>query len=174
EEKIVADALKQVFQDNHIKLDFYTTIAKLEQRQNAKNQFRPITSMLLGLASLIASVGAIGLSGTLAIGVLQRTREIGVLRAIGASSGAIFKLFMLEGLFHGLMAWLISIPIAYFSAEPLSQKLGEIMLGIQLDFSFSWLAVWLWLAIVTVLVLSASYLPARHATRIVVRDSLNY
>ncbi|MFI3219033.1 MAG: ABC transporter permease, partial [Methylococcales bacterium] len=93
EEKIVADALKQVFQDNHIKLDFYTTIAKLEQRHNAKNQFRPITSMLLGLASLIASVGAIGLSGTLAISVLQRTREIGVLRAIGASSSAIFKLF---------------------------------------------------------------------------------
>ncbi|MFI3190325.1 hypothetical protein BCS42_06225 [Crenothrix sp. D3] len=173
EEKIVADALKQVFQNNHIKLDFYTTIAKLEQRQFAKNQFRPITSMLLGLASLIASVGAIGLSGTLAIGVLQRTREIGVLRAIGASSAAIFKLFMLEGVFHGLMAWLISIPIAYFCAEPLSRKLGEIMLGIQLDFSFSWLAVWLWLAIIIVLVLLASYLPARHATRIIVRASLN-
>ncbi|MDD1610758.1 MAG: ABC transporter permease, partial [Methylococcaceae bacterium] len=174
EEKTYADALKQAFQNQHIKLDFYTTIAKLEQRHYAKNQFRPITSMLLGLASLIASVGAIGLSGTLAIGVLQRTREIGVLRAIGASSSAIFKLFMLEGFFHGLMAWLISIPIAYFSAEPLSRKLGEIMLGIQLDFSFSWLAVWLWLAIVTVLVLLASYLPARHATRIVVRASLNY
>jgi len=173
EEKIVADALKQVFQNNHIKLDFYTTIAKLEQRQFAKNQFRPITSMLLGLASLIASVGAIGLSGTLAIGVLQRTREIGVLRAIGASSAAIFKLFMLEGFFHGLMAWLISIPIAYFCAEPLARKLGEIMLGIQLDFSFSWLAVWLWLGIIIVLVLLASYLPARHATRIIVRASLN-
>ncbi len=174
EEKTYADTLKQAFQNQHIKLDFYTTIAKLEQRHYAKNQFRPITSMLLGLASLIASVGAIGLSGTLAIGVLQRTREIGVLRAIGASSSAIFKLFMLEGVFHGLMAWLISIPIAYFLAEPLSRKLGEIMLGIQLDFRFSFLAVWLWLAIVTVLVLLASYLPARHATRIVVRASLNY
>jgi putative ABC transport system permease protein len=174
QEKTYADALKQLFQNQHIKLDFYTTIAKLEQRHYAKNQFRPITSMLLGLASLIASVGAIGLSGTLAIGVLQRTREIGVLRAIGASSSAIFKLFMLEGLFHGLMAWLISIPIAYFLAEPLSRKLGEIMLGIQLDFSFSFLAVGLWLGIVTVLVLLASYLPARHATQIVVRASLNY
>jgi putative ABC transport system permease protein len=52
--------------------------------------------------------------------------------------------------------------------------LGEIMLGIQLDFSFSFLAVWLWLGLVIVLVLLASYLPARHATRIVVRDSLSY
>ena len=174
EEKTYADTLKQIFQDKHIKLDFYTTIAKLEQRQYAKNQFLPITSMLLGLASLIAAVGAIGLSGTLAISVMQRTREIGVLRAIGASSGAIFKLFMLEGFFHGLMAWLFSVPIAYFLAEPLSRKLGEIMLGIQLDFTFSFVAVWIWLGLVNALVLLASYWPARHATRIVVRSSLSY
>jgi putative ABC transport system permease protein len=174
EEKIYADALKKTFQDHHIKLDFYTTIAKLEQRQYAKNQFRPITSMLLGLASLIAAVGAIGLSGTLAIGVLQRTREIGVLRAIGASSRAVFKLFMLEGFFHGIMAWLLSIPIAYLLAEPLSRKLGEIMLGIQLDFTFSIVAVWIWLGLVSVLVLLASYWPARHATQIAVRSSLSY
>jgi putative ABC transport system permease protein len=123
---------------------------------------------------LIAAVGAIGLSGTLAISVLQRTREIGVFRAIGASSGAVFKLFLLEGFFHGLLAWLISIPVAYALAEPLSKKLGEIMLGIQLDFTFSLTAVWIWLCLVSLLVLLASYFPARHATRIVVRSSLSY
>jgi putative ABC transport system permease protein len=174
EEKQFADALKEKFQEQHIKLDFYTTTAKLEQRQFAKNQFRPITTMLLGLATLIAAVGAIGLSGTLAISVLQRTREIGVFRAIGASSGAVFKLFMLEGFFHGLLAWLISIPVAYVLVEPLSKKLGEIMLGIQLDFTFSLTAVWIWLGLVSVLVLLASYFPACHATRIVVRSSLSY
>jgi putative ABC transport system permease protein len=174
EEKKYADALKDKFHGQQIKLDFYTTNAKLEQRQFAKNQFRPITSMLLGLATMIAAVGAIGLSGTLAISVLQRTREIGVFRAIGASSGAVFRLFMLEGLLHGLIAWLISVPAAYALAEPLSRKLGETMLGIQLDFTFSWLAVWTWLGLVSVLVLLAAYFPARHATRIVVRSSLSY
>jgi len=103
EEKIYTDTLKTAFANQQIKLDIYTTLAKLEQRQFAQNQFRPLTSMLLGLASMIAAVGAIGLSGTLAISVLQRIREIGVLRAIGASSSATFKLFMLEGLFHGLL-----------------------------------------------------------------------
>lgn len=174
EEKSYADTLKKAFQDHHIPLDFYTTISTLEQRQFAKNQFKPITGMLLGLASMIAAVGGIGLSGTLAIGVLQRTREIGVLRAIGARSATIFNLFMLEGFLHGILAWLISIPVAYLLAEPLAKKLGQIMLELQLDFVFSTLSVGLWLAIILSIVVVASYWPARYATRIVVRDSLNY
>lgn len=174
EEKIYVDALKTAFQQQHIKLDFYTTLAKLEQRQFAENQFRPITGMLLGLAVMIAVVGAIGLSGTLAIGVLQRTREIGVLRAIGASSSAIFKLFILEGLFHGLLAWLISIPAAFLVAEPLAKKLGTTMLGIHLDFVFSLLSAGFWLGFVLMLAVLAAYLPARNASRIAVRAGLSY
>lgn len=174
EEKVYVDALKTAFQQQDIKMDFYMTLAKLEQRQFAENQFRPITSMLLGLATMIAAVGAIGLSGTLAIGILQRTREIGVLRAIGASSSAIFKLFMLEGLFHGLLAWLISIPFAFLLAEPLAKQLGITMLGIHLDFVFSLLSIGLWLGFVLILAILAAYLPARNASRIVVRAGLSY
>ncbi len=174
EEKTYTDSLKTAFAEQQIKLDIYTTLAKLEQRQFAQNQFRPLTSMLLGLASMIAAVGAIGLSGTLAIGVLQRTREIGVLRAIGASSSAIFKLFMLEGLFHGLLAWLVSIPLAYLLAEPLAKQLGITMLGIRLDFVFAWTAEGIWLVVVLILAVLAAYLPARKATRIIVRVGLGY
>jgi len=174
EEKRYADALKQKFQDQHIALDFYTTLATLEQRQFAKNQFIPMTSMLLSLASMIASVGGIGLSGTLAMGVLQRTREIGVLRAVGARSSTVFKLFMLEGFLHGLLAWIISVPLAYYLAEPLAKKLGLITLELQLDFVFSTLSVWLWLLLIIAIVVMASYWPARYATQIAVRDSLSY
>jgi putative ABC transport system permease protein len=80
---------------------------------------------------------------------------------------------MLEGFFHGLIAWLISIPITYFLAKPVSQKLGEVMLGIKLDFAFSSPAIWIWLGLVSLLVIIASYLPARNATQIAVRASLN-
>lgn len=157
--------LKQVFQHNAIKLDVYTTLAKLEQRQFTRNQFTPVLATLAGLAAMIASVGGMGLSGTLAIGVLQRAREIDVLRAIGAPSSAIFRLFLLEGLLHGLVAWLVSIPLAYAAAEPIARQLGKTMLGIQLDFVFNFLAVGYWLVILTVLALLASYRPARKAVR---------
>lgn len=130
--------------------------------------------MLLGLAIMIAIVGAIGLSGTLAISVLQRTREIAVLRAIGANSTTIFRIFMLEGFFHGLLAWLISVPTAYLVAAPLAKKLGLIILGMHLDFVFSQLSVLIWLIVVLILAILATYLPARNATKIVIRAGLNY
>ncbi|MBK8815357.1 MAG: ABC transporter permease [Methylococcaceae bacterium] len=166
--------LKQVFQEKAIPLDVYTTIAKLEQRQFARNQFKPVIGTLSGLAALIAAVGGIGLSGTLAIGVLQRTREIGVLRAIGAPSRAVFQLFLMEGLFHSIVAWLISAPLAFFAAEPIAKELGKTMFGIRLDFMFDLNALGYWLAIVITLAWTASYGPARKATKITVREGLSH
>jgi putative ABC transport system permease protein len=164
--------LRQRFQAQAIKLDVYTTQAKLEQRQFTRNQFNPVLGTLFGLAAMLAVVGGIGLSGALAIEVLQRTREIGVLRAIGAHSKTVFRLFMLEGLLHGLIAWALSVPLAYLLAKPVAQELGQTMLGIALDFAFDWWAVAYWLGIVLVLALAAAYWPARQAMGLTVRECL--
>jgi putative ABC transport system permease protein len=166
--------LKQRFQENNIKLDVYNTQAKLEQNQFIRNQFNPVLGTLWGLASMIAAVGGIGLSGALAISVMQRTREIGVLSAIGASSRTIYRLFLLEGLLHGLVAWVLSIPIAYLAAEPIARELGKTMLGIELDFSFDVKAVFYWLGIVLLLTWIASYWPARKASKLTVRECLQH
>jgi putative ABC transport system permease protein len=166
--------LQRGFQDQGVQLDVYTTLAKLEQRQFARNQFKPVLNTLLGLACMIAAVGGIGLSGTLAISVLQRIREIGVLRAIGAPSKVVFRMFLMEGLLHGGLAWLISIPLAYVCAEPLAKQLGRTMLGIQLDFSFDLWAILYWLLIVLSVAWLAAFWPARRATRLTIRECLGH
>lgn len=172
EEAQYVNQLKQVFQDNGLQLDVYTTQAKLEQRQFARNQFKPVISTLFGLAAMIASVGGIGLSGALAIGVLQRTREIGVLRSIGAPSKAIFRLFMLEGIFHGIVAWVISIPIAFYAAEPIAHGLGKTLFGVQLDYTFDKLAVGIWFIFISLMSWIAAYWPAHKASKLTVRECL--
>lgn len=166
--------LQQHFQDQGVQLDVYTTLAKLEQRQFTRNQFKPVLNTLLGLACMIAAVGGIGLSGTLAISVLQRIREIGVLRAIGAPGKVVFRMFLLEGLLHGGMAWLISIPLAYLAAEPLAKQLGQTMLGLQLDFSFDFWAILYWLLIVLTVAWIAAFWPARKATHLSIRECLGH
>ena len=163
---------QQVFQQQGIKLDVYTTLAKFAQRQFARNQFQSVIGTLSGLAAMVVAVAGIGLSGTLAISVLQRRREIGVLRAIGASGGVIFRLFLLEGLFHAVLAWLISLPIAYGLGEVLAIRLGKLMFGIQLDYRFDWLAVLYWLLIALLLAAMAAFWPSRKAANLTVRESL--
>jgi putative ABC transport system permease protein len=166
--------LKQAFEAHDVKLDVYTTLARLEQRQFTRNQFQPVLGTLLGLASMIAVVGGIGLSGTLAIGVLQRQREIGVLRAIGAPPNRIFRLFLLEGLFHGFMAWALSVPLAYWAAEPVARELGMTLFGIRLDYAFDARAVIYWLLIILTVAIAACYVPARNASRLSIRECLGH
>ena len=64
------------------------------------------------MAVLLALVGGLGLMGTMSINVLERTREIGVLRAIGAPNRAVAQVFILEGIAIGLLSWLMGALLA--------------------------------------------------------------
>jgi putative ABC transport system permease protein len=122
---------------------------------------------------LVAIVGSVGLSGTLSINVIERIREIGVMRAVGASSSDIGLIFVGEGLILGLISWVISIPISIFAARIFVQVLGQVV-DISVQYTYSISGVITWLIIVALLSLFASWLPAMHAARISVARSLAY
>jgi putative ABC transport system permease protein len=169
-----ADALKTLFKDNGMAVDLYATSVKLEERAFADNQFGSVTSMLLGLAFLVAVVGGVGLMGSLGISVLERGREIGVMRAVGAQSRTILSLFVMEGGLQGFLSWLIAVPLALVVARPLARQLGLTMIEVDLDYAFNWAAVAIWLMVILVIALGASILPARKAMRVSVRESLAF
>lgn len=133
-----------------------------------------ILVFLATMAVVIGVVGSVGLSGVLSISVLERRREIGVMRAIGASSGHVARLFIGEGLILGVLSWLValpfSMPVGYIVTQLLSATLGE---G-DLIYQYAPSGVLYWLAIVIVLSIVASWFPARGAMRISVRESLAY
>ncbi len=172
--KQVSDDLRTQYEDKGWRVDFYTTALKQEERDYAANQFATVIGMLIGLAALVASVGGIGLAGSLSIGVVERTREIGVLRAIGARSRTLMGIFMMEGALQGLMSWVIAVPISFVLAQPLARLMGQVMLNIDLDFSYNWLAVAVWLGVVTGIAFCAAMFPAQNATKISVRQALAY
>jgi len=135
--------------------------------------FGIITTMLLVMSSLIAAVGAIGLAGTLSINVLERRREIGVMRAIGASSITIAGLFIGEGLILGLIAWVIAIPISVPVGQVFATVIGQVI-NFSVLYQFSWSGALQWLVIIVVLSILGSAVPAIRATRVSVRESLAY
>lgn len=83
----VTDRLKHLIEDHN--MDIVVSQIASELRSQYSFQFSTVTSMLLELSVVVAVVGGIGLMGTLSIAVVERTREIGVLRAVGAGSRTI-------------------------------------------------------------------------------------
>jgi len=137
------------------------------------NQFNFLVVLLAIMAVVIGFVGSIALSGALSLSVLERKREIGVMRAIGASSWTIFRLFIGEGLILGWLSWLIALPLSIPAGRVMVEAIGR---AFELDFSYNqtFTGAIMWFGIITFLSILASWLPARGATRISVRESLAY
>lgn len=137
------------------------------------NQFNFLIVLLAIMAVVIGAVGSIALSGALSLSVLERRREIGVMRAIGASSWAIFRIFIGEGLILGWLSWLIAFPISVPAGKGMVFALGEAF-NLEIVYHYTNTGPLMWLAIITVLSVLASILPARGATQVSVRESLAY
>ncbi len=134
-----------------------------------------LTGFLLIMALLTAIVGSIGLTGTMSMNVLERTREIGIVRAIGASDRAVINLVMAEGLLIGLMSWGLGTALSFPITTLMSNAIIQALFGASAKFTFSPAGVFLWLAIVLVLSALASVLPARgSAARLTIREVLAY
>jgi putative ABC transport system permease protein len=144
-----------------------------ETAQTIINMFNFIVVLLGIMAVIIGVVGSIALSGALSLSVLERRREIGVMRAIGASSGVIARLFIGEGLLLGWLSWLIALPLGLPAGRLMLRGLSA-ALGFDLVYKYKPAGALYWLVIITVLSIVASLLPARGAMRVSVRESLAY
>lgn len=133
-----------------------------------------ISGVLLASVLITVLVGGIGLSSTLGINVLERTREIGVLRSIGTTGNLLGGMVLAEG----LVISLISVPVAVLLSLPmqrlLAKPLGETFIGQPLSFVFSPLSLALWLGIIVVVTYVASITPVRNAARLTIREAIAY
>jgi putative ABC transport system permease protein len=175
----IAKDLRAYYKQNHVDISPQQGIFGLggdsatETNQTFINQFNFILILLGIMAVIIGAVGSIALSGTLSLSVLERRREIGMMRAIGASSGAIAGLSIGEGLILGWLSWLIALPLGLPAGRLMVRGLGA-ALGLDMVYKYTPSGAILWLVIITILSVIASLLPARDALRISVRESLAY
>ena len=147
--------------------------AGMVTRQQRSQGMNILVIFLLTMATLTAVVGSIGLMGTMGMNVLERTREIGVMRAIGAVDGEIIKSVVVEGVMIGLISWVIaavlSFPISFFLLRIISTAmLDTIMLENHP------IGIFIWLGVVLMLSIIASIVPARSAARLTIREVLAY
>jgi putative ABC transport system permease protein len=168
----IAQALEDRFEA--LGMGVTNTLTSSTERAQIQAQFNVLVIFLLIMAVLLAVVGGIGLMGTMSLNVLERTREIGVMRAVGATGAAISGIVIVEGMLLGLISWAIGVLLAYPLSMGLCNMVGNSILRAPLSYIFSIRGALLWLAIALVLATLASLLPARSASRISVREVLAY
>ena len=137
-------------------------------------RFSIVIIFLMVMAILLGAVGGLGLTTTMSINILERIREIGVLRAIGASNNSVRQIVVFEGLTVGFLSWLVGALISYPLSILLSNQIGQALLKMPLDFNYSWAGLGSWFVIVLVLATVASLGPAQSASRLTIREVLAY
>jgi putative ABC transport system permease protein len=133
----------------------------------------PILMVLLGVAVPLAVIGTIGLASTMSANILDRTREFGVMHAIGARPKAVRRIVIAEGLILALTSCVIAIAPALVLTAMLGSGLGNLFMYAPLPFRVSFPGVAIWIVLVTFAALLATEAAATRASRMTVREALS-
>ncbi|MDD2696361.1 MAG: ABC transporter permease [Anaerolineales bacterium] len=136
--------------------------------------FDIILVVLVIMAALLAVVGGLGLTGAMGMNVLERTREIGVLRAVGASNFTVRRVVVVEGVVVGLMSWVMGAFLSGPSGLALADAVVQAVLNTRVNYHYSVAGLFLWLVIVLLIGILSSLAPALRAARLQVREVLDY
>jgi putative ABC transport system permease protein len=145
-----------------------------DARQGIEDHLQMVVSFLGMMGWVMIVVGGMGLASTMSVGVLERQREIGVLRAIGASGHAVLGMVQLEGLVMALLGWLLSLPLSVPVSVLLGDAFGRVMFTIPTSLTPEPSSALRWLALVTAVSVLACAWPAWQAMRMPVVRALQY
>ncbi|GAB4108882.1 MAG: FtsX-like permease family protein [Roseiflexaceae bacterium] len=169
----LATQLRSFYEARGLRVQLSDRVTVAQRSNGQLASLAAVLGLLVLVALIVALVGAISLNGMLSLSVLERRREIGVLRAIGATPGFVRSQFVLEGLLMGLLSWLLALllsyPVAYLTAQGVAASLR-----LSVVFQYDWTGVWLWLLLASVIAIIASLSPAQQAIRTSVQESLAY
>lgn len=143
-------------------------------RQVINNLIGVLTALLSFAAVMFAAVGGLSLTSTMTLNVLERIREIGVLRAVGGSNPIIRNIILYEGAAVGFLSWVLGMLLSIPLSMLLNYFVGRSFFGIPMQNSIPLYGPLLWLLLALTIAVVASYLPARSAARLSVQQILAY
>jgi putative ABC transport system permease protein len=170
------EAMSQVIDEHFRRLGYDVRDVEpgLSSLDTASEGLNVLVTFLLVMALLTATVGSMGLAGTMGMNVLERTREIGVMRSIGAVDLEIIKSVIVEGMVIGMISWLFGALLSFPISVLLSNIISLAIFSTPIDLVFTFQGFAIWLVLVLILSAGASVLPARNAARLTIREVLAY
>ena len=134
----------------------------------------PLVFVLVAGAIALGLVGAIGLASTMGANVLERTREFGVMHAIGARPAAVRRIVVAEGVFLALASLLLAIVPTIGLTVAIDNVVGNAFMSAPLPFQISILGAGIWTVLVVLGAVLATDAAATRASHLTVREALAY
>jgi putative ABC transport system permease protein len=150
------------------------SVTKAESRFAFDEHMLMIYVFLLVMSGIVGGVGGLGLMTTMSLNVLERRREMAVMRALGATPRTVWLMIVAEGVVIGLLGWVIAAVLAWPISKAVGNSFVRVLFRSGLDFTFEPMGLLIWMVVSIGLSAAASFLPAWRASRITVRESLAY
>jgi putative ABC transport system permease protein len=128
--------------------------------------------MLLAMAAIMITVAMLGLASAIGSNVVERAREIGVMKTLGATPARIGRLVVAEALILALLSWVFAILLAVPLTLLVGKTVGTLAFRVRLPFVLDPHAVGLWLVLLVVIGTISALVPAFRASRLTVRETL--
>lgn len=168
------DSVKQM-----LETDGYSVSALTDMLDSLEEQTRIFKWIFGGIGAISLLVAAIGISNTMVMSIQERTREIGVMKVIGASLQDIKRLFLVEASMIGLLGGIVGVIISYiisfvinhFATQFLAGQTGDPTDTIKISIIPVFLAV-MALVFSALIGLVSGYFPARRAMKLSALDAI--
>jgi len=163
-------AVEQALSDAHIGVE--SAIPLAEHRTAIGDHILILVQALMALAVILAIVGTLGLASTVGISVVERTREFGVMKTIGATPGRLVRMIMAEALFIAAGSWILAVLLSVPVTVLVGWLVGTLGFLAPLPLVFASAPALLWLVLVGSVAPAAALLPARRASHLTVQAAL--
>lgn len=141
----------------------------LEYIEQAKKQMAIIQAVLGGIGGISLLVAAIGITNTMIMAIYERTKEIGVMKVVGANIKDIKRLFLVEAALIGFLGGLAGLGLSYLLSGVVNHFAGGFVYGMGEEEKLSLIPAWLALVSLgfsTLIGIISGYLPARRAMKL--------
>jgi putative ABC transport system permease protein len=147
--------------------EIFTQESFIEERSAFVGQFLSMVYVLLALSVIVSLFGMVN---TLVLSVFERTRELGMLRAVGMSRPQVRRMVRHESVITALIGAAIGLPLGQGLAAVVTQQLSQFGVTYQVPMG----AIGVFIVIAVIAGLAAALLPARRASRLNVLQALQY
>jgi putative ABC transport system permease protein len=162
----------QLAEENGIKLSYTSTA--WNGAEVVEDHFQIVYSLMLLLTVIIIFIASNGIILTMTTNIIERTRENGVLKAIGASNNELGKMILSEAFLIAFLAWLVACVVTLPLSYGVAYWLGLLMLKTPLGLSLDPMIFIISLPIMMLITSLASLIPMGKIMRLPVREALVY